>query len=61
MRRCCRSVHFPDLVESVLLYNNDFMKAAKKVRDLCIVDAKYANAHTLAAGVQAVDLSQRRR
>ncbi len=37
-------VYFPEQVESVLLFNNDFMKAAKKVRDLCIVDAKYANA-----------------
>ena len=37
-------VHFPEQVESVLLFNNDFMKTAKKVRDHCIVDAKYANA-----------------
>ncbi len=37
-------VYFPDVVESVLLFNNDFMKTAKKVRDHCIVDAKYANA-----------------
>ncbi len=36
--------YFPEEVESVLLFNNDFMKTAKKVRDLCIVDAKYANA-----------------
>jgi len=37
-------VYFPEQVESVLLFNNDFMKTAKKVRDLCIVDPKYANA-----------------
>ena len=37
-------VYFPEQVESVLLFNNDFMKTAKKVRELCIVDAKYANA-----------------
>ena len=37
-------VHFPDLVEEKLLFNNDFLKAAKMVRDRCIVDAKYANA-----------------
>jgi hypothetical protein len=37
-------VYFPEQVESVLLFNNDFMKTAKKVRDHCIVDAKYANA-----------------
>jgi hypothetical protein len=37
-------VYFPKQVESVLLFNNDFLKTAKKVRDHCIVDAKYANA-----------------
>ena len=37
-------VYFPEQVENVLLFNNDFMKTAKKVRDHCIVDAKYANA-----------------
>ena len=37
-------VYYPDQVESVLLFNNDFLKTAKKVRDHCIVDAKYANA-----------------
>jgi len=37
-------VYFPAQVESVLLFNNDFMKTAKKVREHCIVDAKYANA-----------------
>jgi hypothetical protein len=36
-------VYFPEQVESVLLFNNDFLKTAKKVRDHCIVDAKYAN------------------
>lgn len=39
-----QDVYFPEEVESVLLFNNDFMKTAKKVRDNCIVDAKYANA-----------------
>jgi hypothetical protein len=37
-------VYFPEQVESVLLFNNDFLKTAKKVRDRCITDAKYANA-----------------
>jgi hypothetical protein len=37
-------LHFPDQVESVLLFDNDFLKTAKKVRDRCITDAKYANA-----------------
>ncbi len=35
---------FPDPVENVLLFNNDFLKTAKKVRDHCISDPKYANA-----------------
>lgn len=37
-------VYYPQQVESVLLFNNDFLKTAKKVRDHCIADAKYANA-----------------
>lgn len=37
-------VYFPKQVESVLLFNNDFMATAKKVREHCIIDAKYANA-----------------
>ncbi|MGV0976979.1 MAG: hypothetical protein ACOYBO_13720, partial [Azonexus sp.] len=36
--------YYPEAVESTLLFNNDFLKTAKKVRDHCIVDAKYANA-----------------
>ena len=39
-----QDVYFPKEVECVLLFNNDFLKTAKKVRDHCIVDAKYANA-----------------
>jgi len=39
-----RDVYFPDLVEEKLLFNNDFLKAAKMVRDRCIHDARYANA-----------------
>jgi hypothetical protein len=39
-----KDVYFPDQVEPVLLFNNDFLATAKKVRDRCIVDAKYANA-----------------
>jgi hypothetical protein len=35
---------FPDQIEHTLLFNNDFLKTAKKVRDICITDAKYANA-----------------
>ncbi len=35
---------FPDQIEHTLLFNNDFLATAKKVRDHCITDAKYANA-----------------
>ena len=38
-----KDVYFPDQVESILLFNNDFLGTAKKVRERCIVDAKYAN------------------
>lgn len=38
------SSYFPDQVESILLFNNDFMASAKKVRDQCVTDAKYASA-----------------
>jgi hypothetical protein len=37
-------VYYPRQVEEVLLFNNDFLKTARKVRDRCITDAKYANA-----------------
>ncbi len=37
-------LHFPSQVESVLLFNNDFLKTAKMVRDRCITDPAYANA-----------------
>ena len=36
-------IHFPELVEERLLSNNDFLKAAKMVRERCITDARYAN------------------
>jgi hypothetical protein len=39
-----QDAYYPHEVENVLLFNNDFLKTAKKVRDHCIVDAKYANA-----------------
>jgi hypothetical protein len=38
-----KDVYYPEQVESVLLFNNDFLGTAKRVRDQCIVDAKYAN------------------
>lgn len=37
-------LYFPELVEEKLLFDNDFLKTAKMVRDRCIRDAKYANA-----------------
>ena len=39
-----KETHFPEAVEDMLLFNNDFLRTAKKVRDNCITDAKYANA-----------------
>jgi len=39
-----KDVYFPNEVENVLMFNNEFLITAKKVRDHCIVDAKYANA-----------------
>lgn len=38
-----KDTYFPEQVENILLFNNSFLKAAKKVRDQCITDAKYAN------------------
>ena len=38
-----RDCFFPDAVENVLMFNNDFMKTAKKVRQRCIASARYAN------------------
>ena len=38
-----KDVYFPEQVESDLLFNNDFLKTAKMVRDQCVTDAKYAN------------------
>jgi hypothetical protein len=37
-------LHFPEQVRGVLLFNNDFLKTAKMVRDRCITDPAYANA-----------------
>ncbi|MCB1868175.1 MAG: hypothetical protein KDI43_06465 [Gammaproteobacteria bacterium] len=39
-----KDAYFPEQIERTLLFNNDFLKTAKKVRDRCIKDAKYANA-----------------
>ena len=39
-----KDVYFPEHVEAMLLFNNEFLAAAKKVRERCIVDARYANA-----------------
>lgn len=36
--------YFPDQIEHTLLFDNDFLGTAKKVRDRCITDARYANA-----------------
>jgi len=36
-------LHFPRQVEDVLLFDNDFLTTAKRVRDRCIADPAYAN------------------
>jgi len=38
-----KDIYFPNEVENVLMFNNDFLKTAKKVRDQCIADPLYAN------------------
>lgn len=38
-----KDAYFSDKIESVLLFNNDFLGTAKKVREQCISDPKYAN------------------
>lgn len=38
-----KDAYFPDHIESILLFNNDFLGAAKKVREQCILDPKYSN------------------
>ncbi len=38
-----KKAYFPKEIEKTLLFDNDFMEAAKKVREHCIQDAKYAN------------------
>ena len=38
-----KDLHFPDAVNDTLLFNNVFLSTAKKVRDECIEDPKYAN------------------
>ncbi len=35
--------YFPEQIEETLLFDNDFLASAKKVRDMCVHDAKYAN------------------
>ncbi|MGB0713466.1 MAG: hypothetical protein ACPGUC_07890 [Gammaproteobacteria bacterium] len=37
-------LYFPDAVRNVLLFDNTFLSAAKKVRERCIVEPAYANA-----------------
>jgi hypothetical protein len=36
-------VHFPRAVEEVLLFDNDFLGTARKVRERCIAEPAYAN------------------
>lgn len=36
--------YYPEQIDKILLFSNEFLAAAKKVRDKCLKDAKYANA-----------------
>ncbi|WP_139458610.1 hypothetical protein [Bathymodiolus thermophilus thioautotrophic gill symbiont] len=38
-----KNAYFPQEIENILLFNNGFLSAAKKVRDKCLNDAKYAS------------------
>ncbi len=38
-----KNAYFPNEVERILLFDNDFLATAKKVREHCVKDAKYAN------------------
>lgn len=38
-----KDAYYPQAIESILLFNNEFMATAKKVREHCIRDPKYAN------------------
>jgi len=38
-----KDTYFPERIESLLLFNNDFLATAKRVREQCIKDPKYAN------------------
>lgn len=35
--------YYPQQIDKILLFNNEFLTAAKEVRNKCIADAKYAN------------------
>lgn len=39
-----KDLYFPDAVVNILLFNHDFLKTARMVRNRCIEDARYANA-----------------
>ena len=38
-----KDTYFADRIESILLFNNDFLATAKRVREHCMKDPKYAN------------------
>lgn len=38
-----KDAYFPEHIKSILLFDNDFLGAAKKVREHCIQDPKYSN------------------
>jgi hypothetical protein len=39
-----KDLYFPQQVDRILLFNNEFLATAKTVRERCLVDPRYANA-----------------
>jgi hypothetical protein len=54
-------LHYPEAVDRVLLFDNDFLGTARRVRERCIREPGLRQLHSLATGLQAAHLSQRHR
>ena len=39
-----KELYFPEAVERILLFNDEFLATAKTVRERCLIDPRYANA-----------------
>jgi hypothetical protein len=51
-------LHYPEAVDRVLLFDNDFLGTARRVRERCIREPGLCQLHSLAARLQATHLSQ---